>query len=160
MSELFALSMPWWHFAVRGGVTYLGLLILLRWTGKRAFGEMSPFDIVVLILVGGVLRSAVTGNDTSVLGAFIGVATILALDKALAALAARSGVVNRLLEGRSSVLAHGGRLIPGALLKANIAQEAFARELRTHQVRSLEEVEEARLEATGKISVFKRPTTN
>ena len=81
---MFDMDLPWWEFAVRGATCYLGLLIMLRLTGKRAFGEMSPFDIVVLVLVGGALRSAMVGRDASLLGPFIAVAAILLVDKALA----------------------------------------------------------------------------
>jgi uncharacterized membrane protein YcaP (DUF421 family) len=38
-------------------------LILLRLRGKRSFGEMTTFDIVVLMLVGGTLRTAIIGDD-------------------------------------------------------------------------------------------------
>lgn len=53
MNILLQLSEPWWHFALRGAVVYLILLCMLRLAGKRSFGEMSAFDVVVLILVGG-----------------------------------------------------------------------------------------------------------
>ena len=62
MDSLFPQTMPWWEFGLRGIGCYLGLLVLLRLSGKRTFGEMSPFDIVVLILVGGALRSAMVGK--------------------------------------------------------------------------------------------------
>ena len=61
MDTLLNLSMPWWHFVVRGALTYLTLLLLLRLAGKRSFGELSPFDVVVLILVGGALRISAEG---------------------------------------------------------------------------------------------------
>lgn len=70
-------------------MTYLGLLLLMRLCGKRAFGEMSPFDVLVLILVGGALRSAITGNDTSITAPFIGVAAFLLVDKIIAWLCTR-----------------------------------------------------------------------
>jgi len=73
MNEWFALTEPWWHFAVRGVLTYLGLLLLMRLAGKRSFGEMSAFDVLVLVLVGGTLRTAIIGDDHTYLGAFIGV---------------------------------------------------------------------------------------
>ncbi|NID14827.1 hypothetical protein [Luteibacter yeojuensis] len=77
MNEWFALTEPWWHFAVRGVLTYLGLLVLMRLAGKRSFGEMSAFDVLVLVLAGGTLRTAIIGDDHTYLGAFIGVAAIL-----------------------------------------------------------------------------------
>lgn len=156
MEELYSLSMPWWHFVLRGIVCYIGLLILLRLTGKRSFGEMAPFDIVVLILVGGALRSAMVGRDASLLGPFIGVVSILAADKLLGFVSAVSPRFGKLIEGSPVVLARSGRLLPGVLKRQSISKEAFERELRGHQIHAASEVDEAILEPTGRISVFKR----
>ena len=154
---MFEMSLPWWEFALRGGLCYLGLLTLLRLSGKRSFGEMSPFDIVVLMIVGGTLRSAIVGHDTSLPGPFIAVATILLLDKLLCWLAAASPLVDRILEGDSVTLVRDGRLLPGALFRHNISRAAFERELRAHKLRSVHEVDEARLEANGRLTFLKHP---
>src|SRR5215831_17415994 len=148
--------MPWWEFVLRGACCYLGLLLALRLTGKRSFGEMSLFEIVVLIIVGGALRSALVGKDASLLGPFISVATILLLDKLLGWIAARSPVFDRLLEGKPDVLARAGRFVPGALVRHSISPAAFEREARIHEVRSVEEVDEARLESNGQITFLRR----
>jgi len=153
---MFDLALPWWEFVLRGALVYLVLLILLRLTGKRAFGEMAPFDIVVLMLVGGALRSALVGDDKSIAGPVICVATILALDKLLGWIAARSRLFDAMLEGRAVVLARNGALLPAALERNSISRAAFERELRVHDLRSLADVDEARLEPTGRISFVRR----
>lgn len=155
MGSLFPDTMPWWEFVLRGAGCYLGLLVLLRLTGKRSFGEMSPFDIVVLILVGGALRSAMVGKDDSFLGPFFAVIGVLALDYLVGALATVSPTFNRLLEGRSALLAKSGALVPGALRRHRIPEAVFERELREHELASLDRVEEARLEVNGRISILK-----
>jgi uncharacterized membrane protein YcaP (DUF421 family) len=152
---MFDLAMPWWEFALRGGICYLGLLLLLRLAGKRSFGEMAPFDVVVLIIVGGLLRPAVTGNDHSMLGPFISIVTILLLDKLLGKLAASFRIIDRLLEGRSVLLAKNGEHVPGALQRHAISVSAFERELRSHGVRHVAETEEVRLEANGRVTMLK-----
>ena len=155
MQSLFPQAFPWWEFVLRGAGCYVGLLILLRLTGKRSFGEMSPFDIVVLILVGGALRSAMVGKDESFLGPFFAVAGVLALDKLLAIAATLSPTFNRLLEGREALLAKHGEPVPEALRRHHIPEAVFERELRAHEVRSMDQVDEARLEGTGRITVLK-----
>lgn len=155
MQSLFPQAFPWWEFVLRGAGCYIGLLVLLRLTGKRSFGEMSPFDIVVLILVGGALRSAMVGRDDSFLGPFFAVAGVLVLDKVLGVLATRSAAFNRLLEGRPALLAKHGEAIPGALRQHGIPEAVFERELREHEVRSPDEIDEARLEVNGRITVLK-----
>lgn len=156
MHEMLRLSMPWWMFMLRGVMAYVGLLILVRLSGKHSLGDMTSFDILMLVLVGSVLRTAILGEDHSVLGPFIAVITIFALDKALAMISARSAGFNRLMEGVPSLLARHGQCEPGALRRHEIAEQAFATALRAHGLRDVAEVEEARLEPNGKISVIKR----
>ena len=155
MESLFPQALPWWEFVLRGAGCYIGLLILLRLTGKRSFGEMSPFDIVVLILVGGALRSAMVGKDDSFFGPFLAVAGVLALDKLLGIAATLSPTFNRLLEGRDALLAKHGQMIPGALRRHGIPDAVFERELRAHDVPSVNQIAEARLEVNGRITVLK-----
>ena len=102
------LTDPWWVYALRGAGVYLGLLIVLRLIGKRAFGDMTTFDIVVLMLVGSTLRLAITGDDKSPLSAVIGVIPIFLLDKAMGWSCARWPWLDRVVEGKDSLLARGG----------------------------------------------------
>lgn len=156
MDTLFTLSMPWWHFVVRGALAYIALLLLLRCAGKRSFGELSPFDVVVLIMVGGALRSALVGRDVSLLGPVIAVTTIILLDRLITWLCALSPRVDRWIAGEPVLLARNGRTIRRELLRQGISAEGFARELRRHGIDSIERVGAARLEANGKITVLTR----
>jgi len=156
MDGLLNLSMPWWHFVVRGALAYLTLLLLLRAAGNRSFGELSPFDVIVLILVGGALRSALVGHDESLLGPAIAVATIIALDRLITWLCAFSPRLDRWIEGEAVVLARNGKELHRELLRQGISPEGFARELRSHGIASVERVGVARLEPNGKITVLSR----
>jgi uncharacterized membrane protein YcaP (DUF421 family) len=156
MDSTFELAMPWWHFVLRGTAVYFALLFCLRLTGKRSFGEMAAFDIIVLILVGGVLRSAVVGRDTSVLGGLIGVASILSMDKLLGWLCARSERFNRIVEGFPVLLAHEGSVVPGALRQHDVPNAAFERALHSVGIEHLENVRKVILEPNGRITVIKR----
>jgi uncharacterized membrane protein YcaP (DUF421 family) len=156
VSELLNMRLPWYEFVLRGASCYVGLLLLMRLAGKRAFGEMSPFDIVVLMLVGGALRSALVGGDTSLVGRFIAVATILAVDGLLAHLSARSAALNILVEGREVLIAMSGRLLSDVLRRHGVSHEAVQRELREKDIEDVRDVDKAYLEANGRISVLKR----
>ena len=153
MEGWFDLAMPWWAFVVRGLLGYLGLLLLLRMAGRHSLGEMSAFDIVVLVMVGGALRPALLGGDTSVLGPFIAVATIVAASAVLARLSSRFPRFNRWIEGPAVVLARDGRILDEVLREHSIARAALERELRLKDVHAEHTVRVARLEANGHISV-------
>ena len=156
MPSLLEMTAPWWTYMVRGVMTYAGLLILLRLAGKRAFGEMSAFDVILLVLVGGVLRTAIIGNDNGFAGPFIGVASILAADKLLAWTCTRSATFNRVMEGFPSLLISAGHRRRDELLSQNIPDAALDRALHAAGIESDESVVAARLEPNGKITVVKR----
>jgi len=158
MDTLLTLSMPWWHFVVRGALSYLTLLLLLRLAGKRSFGELSPFDVIVLILVGGALRTALVGHDESLLGPAIAVATIIALDRVITWVCAFSPRADRWIEGKAVLLARDGVTLHRELRRQGISAESFARELRHHGIASVEGVDAARLEPNGKITVLPKNT--
>jgi uncharacterized membrane protein YcaP (DUF421 family) len=159
MNDLFEMSMPWWSFALRGVATYLGLLVLLRLAGKRAFGEMSAFDVIVLVLVGGVLRTAIIGDDKGFAGPFIGVAAILAADWALAWACTRSPRLNRMTEGFPTLLIRRGQRDGGALRRQNIPGAALDRALHSAGLETDADVATARLEPNGKITIVREASS-
>jgi len=146
---------PWWVYALRGAGVYLGLLILLRLVGKRSFGDMTSFDIVVLMIVGGTLRTAIIGDDKSPLAAIIGVLAIFVLDKAVAWVCARWPAFDVMVEGKGSVIARDGDVLADQLRRHDMSEAAFRRALREKGLHDLHDVVEARLEANGKVSVLK-----
>lgn len=156
MNTFLQLSEPWWHFALRGAVVYLILLCMLRLTGKHSFGEMSAFDVVVLILVGGALRTSIIGEDTSFLGGIIAVAGILAIDSGLAWACARSAFINRLAEGWPAILVRNGRRAPEVLRRCNIPTAVFERALHAAGLEDETTVITARLEPNGRITLIRR----
>ncbi|MBB5357082.1 uncharacterized membrane protein YcaP (DUF421 family) [Rhodanobacter sp. ANJX3] len=147
------LALPWWEFAVRGVAVYLILLLLMRVSGKRSFGEMSAFDVIVLVLVGGTLRTSIIGADTSFLGALIAVTGILATDKFLAIICTKYPVVNRIVEGKATFLVRRGKHVPGALKRCNIPLAAFDRALHSAGREDINDCDNARLEPNGRITV-------
>lgn len=151
----FDLLMPWWEFAARGIAVYLAVLVMLRLTGKRSFGDLSAFDIVVLMVVGGSLRTAIIGKDASLIGPLIAVAAILIVDKGIGWLSARWPAFNRVVEGTPSILARNGQRDPQALKRHNIAEAEFERELRAAGLENEATVLTARLEPNGKVTLIR-----
>ena len=155
METYFQLSEPWWTFVARGVMTYFGLLILMRLTGKRSFGDMSAFDIIVLVLVGGTLRTAIIGSDQGFAGPFLGVASILACDKAVGWLCSRSAAINRVFEGRPAILIREGRRDAHAMKRENVPGAALDRALHQAGRENEEGISIGRLEPNGRISLIR-----
>jgi uncharacterized membrane protein YcaP (DUF421 family) len=143
---------------VRSVVVYLFLLLAFRFTGKRQVGQLTPFDLVVLLVISNVVQNALIGNDTSLGGGLLGAAVIFALNYVLADLAFRSKRARRLLEATPTVLIHNGRIIEENLRRERVTLDDLHAALRRSGLTDVERVLVAVLEESGGISVVPRPS--
>src|SRR5690606_39689775 len=88
---------------VRIVLVYIFIMIALRIMGKREFGEMAPFDFVVLLLIPEMFSQAMTREDFSLTNAFVAVATLLTLVFITSVVSYRSERANRSEEHTSAL---------------------------------------------------------
>ena len=153
MSELFQLSAPWWHFVLRAVAIYALVMVLVRVSGKRAVGQFTPFDLILLILIGNAVQNGINGGDNSLTGAAIMATTLIALNYGVAFVISRSARAERIVEGAPVVIARNGRLFEKVLRRELISGDAFNEVLRMNNIEDVGEVELALLETNGNISV-------
>ena len=153
MDDLFQLSAPWWQFVLRGVAIYLLVMLLVRVSGKRALGQFTPFDLILLILIGNAVQNGINGGDNSLTGAAIMATTLVALNYAVAFLTSRSRAAEKVVEGVPVVLARDGRLFAQVLRRELISEADFREALRMHNLDDVEDVALALLETNGSISV-------
>ena len=92
-------SIVWWEFIIRGIIIYLFLIIILRLTGKRQVGQMSPFDLVLLLVLSNAVQNSMNGGDNSVIGGMISAATLVGLNWLFGILTYKSKRVEAVIEG-------------------------------------------------------------
>ena len=67
---------PGWHILLqillRTAAIYAVVLIGVRLSGKREVGQMTPFDLTLLLLISNAVQNAMTGPDTSLPGGVVG----------------------------------------------------------------------------------------
>ena len=153
MSELFELSAPWWVFVLRATAIYALVMVLIRVSGKRAVGQFTPFDLVMLILIGNAVQNGINGGDNSLTGAAIMATTLIALNYGVAFITSRSRRVERIVEGEPVVLARNGKLFEGVLRRELVSRDDFRESLRMNGIDDVAKVELALLETNGSISV-------
>ena len=141
---------------VRAAVGYAFLLLVFRLTGKRQVGQMTPFDLVVVLIVSNVLQNAMIGNDSSITGGIIGALAIFALNGFVARLAFHSRAVERLLEGQPTLLVHDGRVDEAALRRELVTREELHQALRSAGMFEPHEARFVMLEPTGRITAGAR----
>lgn len=153
MSDLFTLSAPWWHFVLRAVAIYVIVMLLVRISGKRAVGQFTPFDLVLLILIGNAVQNGMNGGDNTLTGALILALCLIALNYAVALLTARSPAAQRLIEGRAVVLARNGKVFRGVLKRELVSNADFHEAMREAGCPSLDRLKTATLESNGRISI-------
>src|SRR5258708_31697844 len=87
------------EIALRTIVIYLVVLIGVRLSGKREVGQMTPFDLVLLLLISNSVQNAMTGPDTSVLGGIAAATTLLLVNRLVAAISGRNRRLRKVIEG-------------------------------------------------------------
>ena len=140
---------------LRSAIIYVVVLIGLRLTGKREVGQMTPFDLVLLLLIANAVQNAMTGPDTSVTGGIIAAATLLVLNMVVTRLVLLNRRVRHVVEGSPTLLIHHGKVLNDHLEKENVSVEALHQALREHGVADFSDVSLAVLEIDGSISVLK-----
>jgi uncharacterized membrane protein YcaP (DUF421 family) len=156
MSNLFALAMPWWEFILRAIVVYVLVLAMVRMAGKRTMGQFTPFDMLLIVLLGNAVQNALLGKDTSLGGGLLLAATLIALNYAVGWLSARSPRAERVIEGEPVVLARHGQLLRDVLRRELVSKADFAQAMREAGCAELEDVEVALLETNGHIAIIQR----
>jgi len=153
---LFQLSLPWWELLLRGAAVYLMVLLLLRLSGKRQVGDLTPFDLVLLLLISEGASNAIRADENSLTGAALAIAAMLAVNWAMSRLGVRSKRFDRLVEGRPRFLIRNGLVDYDALKREAITHNDLLIALRQHDCFSPHEAAYAVLETDGSISVRKR----
>ena len=152
-SGMWALSLPWWEFIVRGIIVYAFLLILIRITGKRQVGQLAPFDLVLLLVLSNAVQNAMNGGDNSVGGGLISAVTLVLLNYLIGMATYRSKKLEAVIEGRPDILIHNGTLYPAVMKRAKLTHHELDAALRQAGCCSINEVHMAVLENNGALSV-------
>ncbi|MCC6174390.1 MAG: DUF421 domain-containing protein [Chloroflexi bacterium] len=138
---------------VRTAVVYAALLVGLRLSGKRELGQMTSFDLVVILVISNAVQNAMVGPDTSLAGGLVAAATLLILNAGVDRLGLRWAWLQRRLIGSPTLLVNRGRFVEVHLRREGISHDAVLQALREHGVADLADVQLAILETDGTISV-------
>jgi len=150
---MFELSMPIWEFVLRAVVVYVVLLGMIRLSGKRTMGQFTPFDVLLIVLLGNAVQNALLGSDESLGGGLLLAAVLIALNWVTGWLSARNRGAEKLIEGVPVMLARNGELFEQVLRKELVSRNDFDEALRQNGQLRLEDVDIAILETDGRISV-------
>jgi uncharacterized membrane protein YcaP (DUF421 family) len=136
-------------------IVYVFILIGLRLTGKREVGQMTPFDLVLILLIANAVQNAMVGPDTSLVGGLLAAGVLLILNFAVSRFVPRSRALASLVKGHATLLINRGVVQTAHCRHEGVTTEDLMAALREHGVAHLDDVRMAVLEVDGSISVLK-----
>jgi len=141
---------------LRATVIFIALYLLVRLMGKRELGQMTPFELIVLVVIGDLIQQGVTQNDFSLTGAIIAISTIAFLALVMSWASYLWPRAERLLEGEPRVIVRDGELLTGNLRRNRLTRNEIESEMRLAGIAHMTDVKWAILEPRGKISFIER----
>jgi uncharacterized membrane protein YcaP (DUF421 family) len=143
------------HIALRTLVIYVVVLFGVRLSGKREVGQMTPFDLTLLLLLSNAVQNAMTGPDTSLVGGIVAAATLLILNYVIAEYSGVNRKFRKWVQGTPSLLIHDGKVIEAHMAREHVSLDELQRALREHSIGSIGDVMLGVLEVDGSISLLK-----
>lgn len=135
---------------------YFFLMIALRVMGKREMSEMSPFELVTLLMVPEIFSTALAREDYSMTHATVGVATLFTLVFITSLLTFRFKRIEKLVDGEPTILVSDGKPIERNLKRERVTTDEVASEIHKAGLHDMKQVRWAILEPDGKIAIIPR----
>jgi uncharacterized membrane protein YcaP (DUF421 family) len=145
--------------AGKTSLIYVFLVIGLRLLGKRELGQMTIYDVVLIIVLANSVQNAMVGTDNTLVGGIVAAVTLLGLNRVFTLVLASSRHASRLMIGEPSLIVRDGQLIISHMRKEGVTRNQVMAALREHGLTKLEDAEICVLEVDGTISVVPRATT-
>ncbi len=148
---------------IRPLVVYFFLLIAFRLVGKRELGQMTPFDLIVLLTISNVLQNAMIGPDNSLTGGLIGGLTLFVANGVIGRLTLYFPGIAGLLEGKPTVLIEDGRILTKNLRREVMTRTELERAIRKHGLDpgpDLPLIKRALLEQDGTVTIIPKSEQN
>jgi uncharacterized membrane protein YcaP (DUF421 family) len=140
---------------IKSLVVYFVLWLVIRSTGRRTLGQLTVFDFILFLIIGGAAQRALMAQDYSLTHAFLVITTFVIIDIAVSFVERDVPGIAKILKGVPTVVVENGQALSGRLRRARITEEEVLEAARrTHGLERMDEIKFAILEASGRISII------
>jgi len=133
---------------------YLFLTVTMRLLSRRQLGQLTVIDLVVVLVLGSSVETAMIHGDTSLPAGLVSAATLLALNRLLTLVFLRSERFSHIVNGGPVLLVHRGDPVEEHLRKVGMTTEDLCAALRGRGYDGTKGVGEAVLETDGTVTVL------
>jgi uncharacterized membrane protein YcaP (DUF421 family) len=142
---------------IKSAIVFLVLWLVIRASGRRTLGQLTVFDFILFLIIGGVAQRALTAQDYSLTHAFLIIATFVVIDVLMSLVERDVPPVARILKGLPTIVVENGRVMSGRLRRARLTEDDVLQAARRlHGLETMNEIKFAIFEASGEISIIPR----
>jgi len=140
---------------IRSAVIYVFVFLILRLGGKRTVGEMTTFDLVLLLIISEAIQQALIDDDNSITGGLLAIITLVFMDIMVSLISNRFAKADKLLNGVPLIILKDGKPLLERIKKSRLQVEDILEAARKLQgIESLDQIKYAVLEKDGTISII------
>jgi uncharacterized membrane protein YcaP (DUF421 family) len=137
---------------------YLFLVFGFRFMGRRQLGQLTVIDLVIVIIMGSAVETAMVNGDVSLPAGLVSAATLFLVNRLFARTCLRSRRFRHIVTGGPVVLVHYGRAVDENLKRVGMTMEDVLEAVRLRGYTGIEHIKFAILEEDGEVNVVPAST--
>lgn len=135
---------------------YVIITFLYRFMGKREVGQLGIVDLIVSILIAELAAISIDNREESVFLSIIPIIVLVLIQIVMSYISLKSAKVRDAFDGTPSVMINRGVVNFKEMVRQRYNLDDLLTQLREQHIRTIEEVDYAILESSGKLSVFQK----
>lgn len=156
MPHLLVPEAPIWELVLRAVAVYVFLIVVLRLAGRRETGQLSSFDLVLLLILSNAVQNSINAGDNTLVGGMISALALIVLNWIVGWAAYRFVWFERLVQGRPTRIVTDGKVHVAAMRRERITLEELHSALRKQGIFTITECRRVILEADGTLTAIRR----
>ena len=139
---------------LRAFALYFFALVCFRIMGFRSFGNMEPYDFVIVLAIGEIIGAPLIEHNISPWLAMVAISVLTSLQVVLSYFAMKNTTFRKIIEGQPVPVIKDGKILYDNLKTSRFTIDDVREELRVQGVSSPSDVKLANLEPSGRFSVI------
>jgi uncharacterized membrane protein YcaP (DUF421 family) len=142
---------------LRATVIYWFLWVVIRGTGKRSLAELTPLDLLLIVILGDFVQQGVTQEDMSITGAMIAVSVFVLWTLLADRWGRHSKTASRVLASEPVIILRSGEPVMSRLDQERVTLDELKEAARIEGYGDLSQIEVGVLESDGRFSFIAAP---
>lgn len=146
----------YFNLIIKTFILYFFIVLMYRIMGKKEVGKLSIIDLIVSILIAELAAISIENYDKSVFLSIVPIIVLVIIEVSISYITLKNPKIRKIVEGNPTVIIKKGKVNFTEMSKLRYSIDDLITQLRSKEIKSIEEIDYAVLENNGTLSVFKK----